>query len=43
VVRPPGCRVVFEVILSRFLDCEVDESGLVWARNNDVRGHTDAL
>ena len=32
------CRVAFEEILSRFPDYEIDESGLVWAHNNNVRG-----
>jgi cytochrome P450 len=33
------CRVAFEELLSRFPDYEVDESGLVWAHNNNVRGY----
>jgi len=33
------CRVAFEEILSRFPDYEVDEAGLAWAHNNNVRGY----
>jgi cytochrome P450 len=33
------CRVAFEELLARFPDYEVDESGLVWAHNNNVRGY----
>ena len=33
------CRVAFEELLARFPDYEIDESGLVWAHNNNVRGY----
>jgi cytochrome P450 len=33
------CRVAFEELLARFPDYEVDESGLLWAHNNNVRGY----
>ena len=33
------CRVAFEEILARFPDYEIDEAGLVWAHNNNVRGY----
>ena len=33
------CRVAFEEILARFPEYEVDESGLAWAHNNNVRGY----
>lgn len=33
------CRIVFEELLARFPDYEIDESGLVWAHNNNVRGY----
>jgi cytochrome P450 len=33
------CRVAFEEILARFPEYEVDEAGLVWAHNNNVRGY----
>ena len=33
------CRVAFEEILAHFPDYEVDESGLEWAHNNNVRGY----
>jgi cytochrome P450 len=32
------CRVAFEELLARFPDYEIDERGLVWAHNNNVRG-----
>jgi hypothetical protein len=31
--------VAFEELLARFPDYEVDESGLLWAHNNNVRGY----
>jgi cytochrome P450 len=33
------CRVAFEEILARFPEYEVDETRLVWAHNNNVRGY----
>lgn len=33
------CRVAFEEILARFPDYEIDEAGLAWAHNNNVRGY----
>jgi cytochrome P450 len=33
------CRVAFEELLGRFPDYEIDEGGLVWAHNNNVRGY----
>jgi len=33
------CRVAFEEILGRFPDYEIDETGLAWAHNNNVRGY----
>jgi cytochrome P450 len=33
------CRVAFEELLARFPDYEIDETGLVWAHNNNVRGY----
>ena len=33
------CRVAFEVLLGRFPDYEIDEAGLAWAHNNNVRGY----
>jgi cytochrome P450 len=33
------CRVAFEELLARFPDYEIDERGLVWAHNNNVRGY----
>ena len=33
------CRVAFEELLARFPDYAVDESGLTWAHNNNVRGY----
>jgi cytochrome P450 len=33
------CRVAFEELLARFPGYEVDESNLVWAHNNNVRGY----
>ncbi len=33
------CRVAFEEILARFPDYQVDESGLEWSHNNNVRGY----
>jgi cytochrome P450 len=32
-------RVAFEELLARFPDYEIDEGGLVWAHNNNVRGY----
>ena len=32
--------MAFEEILSRFPDYQVDEAGLVWAHNNNVRGYS---
>ncbi len=34
------CRVAFEEILARFPRYEVDEAGLEWAHNNNVRGYS---
>jgi len=33
------CSVAFEELLARFPDYEIDEGGLVWAHNNNVRGY----
>ena len=33
------CRVAFEEILGRFPDYQIDEAGLAWAHNNNVRGY----
>jgi cytochrome P450 len=33
------CRVAFEELLGRFPDYEIDETGLAWAHNNNVRGY----
>jgi len=33
------CRVAFEELLSLFPEYKVDESNLVWAHNNNVRGY----
>ena len=33
------CHVAFEELLARFPDYQVDEAGLVWAHNNNVRGY----
>jgi cytochrome P450 len=33
------CLVAFEELLARFPDYEIDESSLVWAHNNNVRGY----
>ncbi|MEZ4331660.1 MAG: cytochrome P450 [Myxococcota bacterium] len=34
------CRVAFEEILARFPDYQVDEAGLEWSHNNNVRGYS---
>lgn len=31
--------MAFEELLARFPDYEIDESSLVWAHNNNVRGY----
>jgi cytochrome P450 len=33
------CRVAFEELLARFPEYEIDESAVVWAHNNNVRGY----
>lgn len=34
------CRIAFEEILARFPDYQVDEAGLEWSHNNNVRGYS---